>query len=157
MTAVATEESLTLSEDEAQAVAEMATAYATAVPPGRGAPYVALALAAHSGSVSGEDLETLQRVVVLSLETGKAHRLGLAETEQLIAAVYRRTPLGRARIAETHDINQAMAQLAGRPLTAAKISSQRPGRYSINLSVTGFDLTLVIDPSGIEVQSLQTG
>lgn len=148
---------VTLSEAEAQAVAEMATAYATAVPEGRSAPYTALARAALSGTVEGEDVATLERVVVLALETGKAQQLGLAETEQLVGAVYARTPLGKARAQEVKEVNEVLARLAGRELTGVKVGSRRPGRYTIDLSVQGFALTLVVDQHGVEVQRLQAG
>ncbi|MCD6641107.1 MAG: hypothetical protein LT071_14490 [Nocardioides sp.] len=147
---------LTLSEPEAQAVAQLATAYATAVPEQRSAPYTALARAALGGQLVDDDLGTLERVVTLALETGKAHQLGLAETEQLIAAVWARTPQGRARAREVRAVNDVLARLAGRELTGVTVSSRRPGRYAIDLRVTGFALTLVVDRAGVEVQRLET-
>ena len=66
-------EALSLSADEAVALAEVAVAYAAAVPPGRDGPYRDLAEAAAAGeAIDGTLLETLERVCVLALETGKA-------------------------------------------------------------------------------------
>lgn len=151
------EAELRLTEAEGQAVAELASAYALAVPDGRSTPYTDLARAALSGTVKDADVGTLERVVILALETGKAHQLGLAETEQLIAAVYARTPVGKARTAETKEVNEVLAKLADRELKAVRVSSRRPGRYTIDLTVAGFALTLVVGSDGIEVQRLQAG
>ncbi len=151
-------EALSLSADEAVALAEVAVAYAAAVPPGRDGPYRDLAEAAAAGdAIDGTLLETLERVCVLALETGKARQLGRAETERLVNNVYRRTPGGRALQAEASDVNRVLAQLVGRPLTAARLTWKMPGRYHLDLGVSGFSLSLVIEPEGLQVQSLQTG
>lgn len=145
-----------LSEEEAAAVGDVVAAYARAVPPDRAEPYLDLLDALASGTVSDANVAALQQVCALALETGQARRVGLAEVETLVANVYRRTPDGRARVAEVRGVNEALSQLAGRPLRAAKVSWTRPGRYTLTLQVSGFDLTLAITPNGLEVQSLAT-
>lgn len=148
---------LTLTEDEARAVAEVAAAYAAAVPPGREGPYHDLVSAAENRVVTGAAVATLERVCVLALETGKARQLGRAETERLLNAVYRRTPGGQALTAETTELNRVLAQLSGRILTSAKVQLRMPGRYLLDLAVEGFELQISIEPEGLEVRSLQTG
>lgn len=148
---------LRLSEDEAQAVAEMASAYAAAVPAGREAPYHDLVAAASAGVIAPADFSTLERVCVLALETGQARRLGRAEAERLLTAVYRRTPGGKALSGETTEVNRVLAQLAGRTLTSARLGFRTPGRYTLDLVVEGIDIQLSIEPEGLEVRSLQTG
>jgi hypothetical protein len=153
----AADDSVTLSVDEAVAVAELAAAYADVVPPGRDAPYRALIEAADAGVVEGPDLPALERVCALGLETGKARQLGRAEAERLLIAVYRRTPGGKEQVAEASDVNKVLAQITGRELTSARLTWRMPGRYNLDLAVNGFALTLVIGPEGLQVQSLQTG
>ena len=150
------EVSITLTEDEAAAVVDLASSYARAVPPGREGPYLALVEAAGTGTLSGDHVGTLEQVCTLALETGQARRIGLAEAETLLANVYRRTPLGKARLAEVKQINEALGQPRGKTLSAARIASNRPGRYTVTLGVDGFDLTVAIDANGIEVSSLTT-
>ena len=151
-------ETLSLSEEEAVAVGEVALAYAAAVPTGRDGPYRDLAAAAAAGeAIDGPLLDTLERVCVLALETGKARQLGRAETERLVTNVYRRTRGGRELQAEANDVNRVLAQLVGRPLTAARLTWRLPGRYHLDLGVSGCSLSLVIEPDGLQVQSLQTG
>lgn len=150
--------SLALSPEEAVAVAETATAFAAAVPAERAAPYHSLAASATDGdTVPAEHLETLERVCALALETGKARQIGRAEAERLLTAVFRRTPTGQALAAETSDVNRALAQLTGRTLEAARVTWRMPGRYYLNLTVGGVELTLAIEPEGLRAQSLQTG
>jgi hypothetical protein len=146
-----------LSEDEAVAVAETATAFAAALPPAKAGEYEELASAAASGVLSEAQLPALERVCALALETGKARALGRAEAERLLSAVYRRTPGGSALTAETADVNRVLAQLAGRTLTSARVSMRMPGRYLLDLTVDGVALQLSIEPEGLEVRSLQAG
>jgi hypothetical protein len=151
------ERTLTLSPDEATAVAKAAAAFAAALPPGRDEPYRALAAAAQAGAVPMEQMAALERVCTLALETGKARQIGRAEAERLLAAVLRRTDRGRALAEEAADLNRALGQLAGRQLEAARLTWRLPGHYDLSLSVSGFALTLAIGPDGVRVRSLNAG
>lgn len=146
-----------LSDDEAVAVGETAEAFAVAVPEGRDAPYRLLAASATAGEVTADQLPTLEQVCVLALETGKARQIGSAETERLLMAVYRRTPGGKALQSETTDVNKVLSQFVGRTLQSARLTCRMPGRYHLDLTVDGFDVTIAIAPEGLEVRSLQTG
>jgi len=145
-----------LSEDEAVAVADLADSYARAVPLGREQPYLDLVEAAGYGAVEGDLVGVLEQVCATALETGQARRIGLAEVETQLTAVYRRTPRGRARLAEVKQINQALAQLRGKELRAARVAWSRPGRYTVTLGVDGFDLTLAVESTGLQISSLTT-
>lgn len=146
-----------LSEDEAGAVAETLSALVAVLPPGRDDPYRMLAESVTSGEVADEQVPALERVCALALESGKARELGRAESERLLAAVYRRTPRGKALGAEASDVNKVLAQLAGRTLTSARVTARMPGRYLLDLVVDGIDVALSIEPEGLTVRHLQTG
>lgn len=147
----------TLSSEEAVALAETSLAFADAVPAERAGPYLELAASAADGALAPDQMVALERVCVLALETGKARQLGSAETERLLLAVYRRTPGGRELQQETSDVNGVLAQFAGRTLTTARLTCRMPGRYHLDLTVDGYDVTVAIAPEGLEVRSLQTG
>jgi hypothetical protein len=149
-----TEQELTLSGEEASAVGDVVISYARALPEDRQQPYLALLEELETGTVTGARIPVLQQICALSLETGQARRIGLAEVETLVANVYRRTPEGRERSGEVRGVNDALSQLTGQELTSARLNFSRPGRYTLTLGVTGFDLTIVITPTGLEVQSL---
>lgn len=157
MSDVLVDEAFALSGDEAIAVAETAVAFAEAVPSERSGPYLMLAASAADSELSSEQLPVLEQVCVLALETGKARRIGSAETERLLMAVYRRTPGGKAIQSETGDVNKVLSQFVGRTLQSARLTCRMPGRYHLDLTVDGFDVTIAIAPEGLEVRSLQTG
>jgi hypothetical protein len=148
---------LSLSEDEAVAVAETVAAFVAVLPEGKHGPYGALIEAAGTREIGEELLPALERVCALALETGKARQLGRAEAERLLTAVYRRTPGGHALSAETADVNRLLSQFAGRTLQSARITSRTPGRYQLDLVVDGIDIAIALEPEGLEVRSLQTG
>lgn len=146
-----------LSEDEARVVVDAALAFADAVPPGRDGPLRELAADANAGTVPVERMADLERICVLSLETGKARRLGGAEAERLLTAVYRRTPGGRALSTSVEDVNRILTRLAGQDLKSMRLSCRAPGHYTLSLSVGGVEITLSFGPDGPGVQSVQTG
>jgi len=146
-----------LSEAEADSVADIVVAYLRAMPTERQGPYADLLEQVSAGRVSGATIEILEQVCSVSLETGQARRIGTAEVEGHVAAVFRRTPEGSARLGQLRDINAALERLRGKELTNAQIASQRPGRYTLTLGVPGFAIGLVITPTGVELSSLSTG
>ena len=74
-----------------------------------------------------------------------------------MAAVYRRTPAGRALTGRAREVNQALEALAGRRLRTARVAASAPGSYRLTLEADGVTVTLTIDTAGIEVRSLQAG
>ncbi len=148
---------ITLSPEEAAAVEAAAGGYAAVLPPGRAAPYHALAQAAAEGVIPADLVEAVERVAAVSLQTGQARRGGQAGDESLLAAVYRRTPAGRALAGRAYEVNQALEALTGRQLRAARVSASAPGSYRFTLQADGVTLTLTIDTAGIEVRSLHAG
>lgn len=148
---------LSLTHEEAIAIASAAAAFAAALAPGRDDPYRALATAAQARTIPADLVAALERVCVLALETGKARQMGRAESERLLTQVLRRTPRGRAMAGEIADVNRALGELAGRQLNAVRLASRMPGHYELSLSVDGFALTLAIGPEGARVRNLHVG
>ena len=103
MSSVGADAALALSPDEVTAITGAAAAFAAALPAGRGGPHRALVTAAQTGAVPAEQIEALERVCTLALETGKARQIGRAESERLLTGVLRRTPRGRAMAEEVMD------------------------------------------------------
>ena len=122
----------------------------------RAAAYHALARAAADGVIPDDLIDAAERVTTVSLQTGRARR-GQAGDESLLAAVYRRTPAGRALTGRAREVNQALEALAGRRLRTARVAASAPGSYRLTLEADGVTVTLTIDTAGIEVRSLQAG
>ena len=148
---------LTLTPEEADAVAGAAGAYAAVLPPGRAEEYHALAEAAADGLIPDDLIDAAERVAAVSLQTGRARREGQAGDERLLGAVYRRTPAGRELAARAGEVNKALETLTGRQLRSARVAAPAPGSYTVTLEAGGVEVTLAITTGGIEVRSLQTG
>ena len=148
---------LTLSTEEADAIAAAASGYAAVLPPDRAVPYHALAEAAADGVIPDDLVDAAERVAAVSLQTGRARRGGQAGDESLLAAVYRRTPAGQALTGRAREVNQALEALTGRQLRTARVAAHAPGSYNLTLEADGVAVTLAIDTAGIEIRSLQTG
>jgi hypothetical protein len=148
---------LTLSPEEADAVAAAASGYAAVLPPDRAGAYHDLARAAADGVIPEDLVDAAERVAAVSLQTGRARRDGQAGDESLLAAVYRRTPAGQALAGRAREVNQALEALAGRQLGSARVTASAPGSYSLTLQADGIAVTLSIDASGIDVRSVQAG
>jgi hypothetical protein len=149
-------DAVVLSPEEQTAVVDVVTSYLRAIPADRQQPYTELLAAARSGTIAADQVAALERVCALALTTGQARRIGLAEVETLVAGVHRRTPAGRARLAEVKGVNTALARLQGQVLRNVRVAAPRPGRHTLTLGVPGFEITLAITADGLEISSLTT-
>lgn len=147
---------LSLAADERQPVADAAAAYADALPDSRSAPYRALASAvATARDVPDELIPALERVCVLSLQSGKARELGRAESERLVMEVFRRTPLGRSMLDQVTHLNGVLSVFVGQPLHALRADMPLPGCYILSLQVGAITLRLRTDDNGIAITSIE--
>jgi hypothetical protein len=149
--------SFSLNEDEGLAVAEVATAFASAVGGDRAALYRELAAQAVEGSIDDELVSVLEKVSALALETGKSRQIGKAEAERHLVAVYRRTPGGAELSKEASDINKVLTHFAGATVESIRVSARMPGRYLLDITAEGFAVQLSLEPEGLEVRSVNTG
>jgi hypothetical protein len=150
-------ESFTLNEDEGLAVAEAATAFASAVGGDRADLFRELAAQAVEGAIEEQLVPVLEKVAALALETGKSRQIGKAEAERHLLAVYRRTPGGAELGKEASDINKVLAHFAGSTVESIRVSARMPGRYLLDITSEGFAVQLSLEPEGLEVRSVNTG
>jgi hypothetical protein len=148
---------IALGDDERDAVAMVAEAYAAALPGERAHACRALAAAAQAGEVPAELIGILENVVALALETGKARELGRAEAERALNAVFGRTPRGRALSEGVGTVNKALVGLSGRRVHSIRAAMRLPGRYTLALELDGFSITLGLGPGGIGVEHVAAG
>ncbi len=148
---------IALGDDERDAVAMVANAYASALPDERARACRDLAAAAASGEVPAESIGVLENVLALSLETGRARELGRAEAERALNAVFGRTPRGRALSEGVGTVNKALGGLAGRRVHSIRAAMRLPGRYTLALELDGFSITLGLGPGGIGVEHVAAG
>lgn len=144
-----------LTQDEQDLVADAAAAYAQALPTDRSAPYRALASAAVTPKgVPKELISALERVCALSLTSGKARELGLAEGERLLMAVFRRTPRGQSLLEQVTALNSALDVVDGQQLRSLHTEMPLPGCYVLSLRTAAITVRLRINEEGIAVDSI---
>ena len=123
--------------------------------PERKRAYDALAAAAAEGVVPADLVPLLERVIAISLESGRARRRYLAEGEKVLTDLFRRTPSGQKLQASLRDVNKALQVLEGRAVEGVKISLRTLGHIRIALETEGVSFTLSVRPSAVMVESLQ--
>ena len=147
-------------EDESvrEALALEAVALRDAVgDPDARAGYDELARALADGAVA-ESLEPpLERLLELTLRTGRVRRLHGPHAEAAAIRLYQATPAGRAVGAGLAEVNAALAAVRGRPLERLAFSPKGPGVYALALDTPGAHLTLEIGPEGVAVRELSVG
>lgn len=142
---------------ERDVVANAATAFARVLPnPDRKQQYVHLAEAASLGEIPADLVLELEAMLDVVLQPERAAREGGPAAEQLLLAVYRRTPRGARLAAAAHEVNQALRVLRGQTLASLRVES-RPGRHSLSLETDRCRLTLRLDSAGARVESLEVG
>jgi hypothetical protein len=147
-------------EDEAarEALALEAAALRDAVSdPSARAGYDELARALADGVVT-ESLEPpLERLLELTLRTGRVRRLHGPYAEAAAIRLYQATPAGRVVGAALAEVNAALGAVQGRPIERIAFSAKGPGAYGLVLDTPGATLTLEIGPEGVAVRELSVG
>lgn len=123
--------------------------------PGARAPWEELAGAVTAGAVEPRLLGSLELLIEMSLDTGRARRLHGAESEQALLRLFQRTPRGIAARRATEAVNEALRGLSGQELAEALFTVRAPGVFRLGLATDRVRLALEIDRHGISVDSLE--
>lgn len=141
---------------EALALEAAALRDAVADPAAR-AGYDELARALAEGAVADRLEPPLERLLELTLRTGRVRRLHGPHAEAAAVRLYQTTAAGRAVGAALVEVNAALSALRGRTLGGVAFSAKGPGTYLLALSTPGAKLTLEIGPDGVSVRELGVG
>jgi hypothetical protein len=118
-------------------------------------PFVDLAAAVVEGEVEETGLATLEKVLEMTLQTGRARRVHGAEAEQSLLRLFHQTPRGAAARRSTEAVNVALRHLAGQPLEEILFTAQGPGVFKLGLRTERCRLALEVDRHGVTVESLE--
>jgi hypothetical protein len=118
------------------------------------APYQELAGAVAGGEVPATLAGALQKVLEMSLATGRARRLHGAQHEAALLRLFFQTPAGEALRRSAEVANRALAALAGQRLDGLAVAAQAPGVFRLQLDTDRCQLTLEVSRDGVEVASL---
>jgi hypothetical protein len=142
---------------EREVVASAALAFARFLPDSeRARQYTRMAEAARLGEIPSDLVLPLQAMLDVLLQPERAGREGGPAAEQVLLAVYRRTPRGASLAAAAHEVNEALRTLRGQTLVSLRVES-RPGRHSLSLETDRCRLVLRLDSDGARVESLEVG
>jgi len=144
--------------DESQQLtllAELEELLETVRDPAARGPFVDLAAAVVEGEVGETGLATLEKVLEMTLQTGRARRVHGAEAEQSLLRLFHQTPRGAAARRSTEAVNTALRQLAGQPLEEILFTAQGPGVFKLGLRTGSCRLALEVDRHGVTVESLE--
>jgi hypothetical protein len=150
--------SMELNLDEIQQealLAEVTTLLAGIHEPEARSPWEALSQAVAAGAVGEPLLGPLERLLDMSLQTGRARRLHGPESEQALLRLFHRTPRGAAARRATEAVNEALHGLAGQTLEEMLFTVQGPGVFRLGLRTDRCRLTLEVDRHGVDVESLE--
>lgn len=120
----------------------------------RKAAYDALADAVDDGTVPEELVPLLERLVAVSLESGRARRRYLAEGEKILTDLFKRTPAGKELLGIIKGVNTALEILEGRTVSGVKVGLRTLGHMRISLETEDLKLTLAVRPSAVAVESM---
>ena len=119
------------------------------------APWEELAGAVAAGAVEPGLLGHLERLIEMSLDTGRVRRLHGAESEQALVRLFQKTPGGALARRATEAVNEALRGLSGQELAEALFTVQGPGVFRLGLATDRVRLALEIDRHGVSVESLE--
>jgi hypothetical protein len=144
--------------DESQQVtvlAEIEELLAVVQDPEARAPFVDLAEEVADGEVGESGLATLEKLLEMTLQTGRTRRVHGAEAEQSLLRLFHQTPRGAAARRSTEAVNAALRGLAGQPLEEILFTAQGPGVFKLGLRTERCRLALEVDRHGVTVESLE--
>ncbi len=108
-------------------------------------------------SIPAELLPTLESILELALQTGRARKLYRAEGERILTGVLRRTPRGRELTARLGTVNKALQVVAGQRLDAVTVRMRTLGHYTLTIQSPAATLTLAVRPDGVEIEAVAVG
>jgi hypothetical protein len=101
-----------------------------------------------------EEIETLERILELGLQTGRIRALYGPGGEQAALRLYRRLPHGTEAAATTSAVNDALRALAGRPLESIELRAVGPGAFALTVQAGGAELGVHLDRQGARLSSV---
>ena len=114
-----------------------------------------LAAAVEAGALgSTRQVEELDRLIALALQSGRVRALYGPSGEQAALRTYRKLPGGSELAESAKAVNEALATLEGRSLDQISISAVGPGAFTLSLVAGGAELSVRLDRQGARLASV---
>ncbi len=127
---------------------------AAAYSPDRDA-FIALKHAVDSAEVPPELTTRLDAIVDLLLTTGRARQVYGPAAELSLAALFQKTPRGKAIAASVAELNGALAKLKGQTIEEVSVSMRKPAVYLLTIQAGGYRIATRFAPEGASVDSVE--
>lgn len=114
--------------------------------------YIALLDEIERGEITGECSGTLEGILDVLLESGRARHLYGPPGEHTLMALFQRTPRGAALVQQSQALTRSLSGLEGQILSNLSVRSSGPGAWAFTLQTDRCELTLQIDRRGIQIK-----
>ena len=150
--------SLQLGEAEREWLGAETTAFIDSIAePVTQARYSALLSAIQDGEVREEHVDALERLLEVTLASGRVrHRYGPAG-EQALTRLYHQTPRGAHRMSQMREVNAALTALRGQVIDEIVFAPRAPGEFTLTLDTDRCQLTIRISRTNIQVENVAIG
>ncbi len=118
------------------------------------ARYTALLQEVERGELSPQGLKTLEGLLEVLLESGRARSLHGPMGESALASLFQKTSKGLALTQTATEVNQALKGLQGQTLRSMAFRPLGPGSWVCTLQTDRCELTLRIGREGLRLSSL---
>lgn len=119
--------------------------------------YERLLQAIDAAEIPDDMLESLGRVLELSLGTGRLRKIHGAHAVMSVKRIFAKTPQAKAVQATVDEVNQALVALAGQTIEKLTFSPADPGSFSLLINTDQCQARLAIGPAGLQIRSLELG
>lgn len=116
--------------------------------------YAALLDEIERGEITSECTETLESILDVLLESGRARHLYGPPGEHTLTALFQRTPRGAALVQQSQALTRSLSGLEGQTLSTLSVRSSGPGTWAFTVQTDRCELTLQIDRRGIQIKSV---
>jgi hypothetical protein len=140
---------------QAALLTELEVLLASVREPAARAPFADLAIAVADGAVGEGEADTLEKLLEMTLQTGRARRMHGPEAEGSLLRLFHKTPRGAAARRSTEAVNAALRGLAGQTVEEVLFTVHAPGVFKLGLRTDRCRLALEIDRHGITIDSLE--
>jgi hypothetical protein len=110
-----------------------------------------------AGHISEACVAALERVLEITLSSGRIRQAYGPQEEQQLLRLYHRTPTGARGREQMTQINQSLGALKDHQLERLAFSLAAPGTYRLNIDTDQCQLTVHIDWSGVSIHQLVVG
>jgi hypothetical protein len=101
-----------------------------------------------------EEVEALERILELGLQSGRIRARYGPGGEQAALRLYRKLPQGAELDASAAAVNEALRALAGRELESIQVRAVGPGAFAITVQAGGAELSVQLDRLGARLSSV---